>query len=168
MIVLLLEADCGTIDGLWIYETDEKRLVAQSQRAYHGTSGGQQCCRPEDWRIIVERNQEIDDKKAAQIAAAGIKSVNIRSRLPVRPSRAFVRSATVATWHAGNIIGMNTAVGIIAAQSIGEPGTQLTLRTFHTGGVVGLDITTGSAQNLKSFLKPGLRKTRRYSPRLME
>ena len=98
---------------------------------------------PNTGEIIVERNQEIDDKKASQIAAAGIKSVNIRSPLTCQAKQGVCQKCYGRDLARGNIIGMNTAVGIIAAQSIGEPGTQLTLRTFHTGGVVGLDITTG-------------------------
>ncbi len=64
-------------------------------------------------------------------------------RLAVSPAGAFAACAMAETWPAARLVEPNTAVGIIAAQSIGEPGTQLTLRTFHTGGIIGLDITTG-------------------------
>jgi DNA-directed RNA polymerase subunit beta' len=140
---ITLEADCGTIDGLWIYETDEKGLLPSLSERIMGRMAASNVVDPKTGEIIVERNQEIDDKKAAQIAAAGIKSVNIRSPLTCQAKQGVCQRCYGRDLARGNIIGMNTAVGIIAAQSIGEPGTQLTLRTFHTGGVVGLDITTG-------------------------
>jgi DNA-directed RNA polymerase subunit beta' len=140
---ITLEADCGTIDGLWIYETDEKGLLPSLSERIMGRLAASNVVDPKTGEIIVERNQEIDDKKAAQIAAAGIKSVNIRSPLTCQAKQGVCQKCYGRDLARGNIIGMNTAVGIIAAQSIGEPGTQLTLRTFHTGGVVGLDITTG-------------------------
>ena len=140
---IVLEEDCGTIDGLWIYETEEKGLLPSLSERIVGRLAASNVVDPKTGEIIVERNQEIDDKKAAQIAAAGIKSVNIRSPLTCQAKQGVCQKCYGRDLARGNIIGMNTAVGIIAAQSIGEPGTQLTLRTFHTGGVVGLDITTG-------------------------
>ena len=140
---IVLEEDCGTIDGLWIYETQEKGLLPSLSERIIGRLAASNIVDPRTGEIIVERNQEVDDKKAAQIAAAGIKSVNIRSPLTSQAKQGVCQKCYGRDLARGNIIGMNTAVGIIAAQSIGEPGTQLTLRTFHTGGVVGLDITTG-------------------------
>jgi DNA-directed RNA polymerase subunit beta' len=140
---IVLEEDCGTIDGLWIYETQEKGLLPSLSERIIGRLAASNIVDPRTGEIIVERNQEVDDKKAAQIAAAGIKSVNIRSPLTCQAKQGVCQKCYGRDLARGNIIGMNTAVGIIAAQSIGEPGTQLTLRTFHTGGVVGLDITTG-------------------------
>jgi DNA-directed RNA polymerase subunit beta' len=140
---IVLEADCGTIDGLWIYETPEKGLLPSLSERIIGRLAASNVVDPNTGEIIVERNQEIDDKKAAQIVAAGIKSVNIRSPLCCQAKQGVCQKCYSRDLARGHIIGLNTAVGIIAAQSIGEPGTQLTLRTFHTGGVVGLDITTG-------------------------
>jgi DNA-directed RNA polymerase subunit beta' len=140
---IVLEEDCGTIDGLWIYETPEKGLLPNLSERIIGRLAASNIVDPKTGEIIVERNQEVDDKKAAQIAAAGIKSVNIRSPLTCQAKQGVCQRCYGRDLARGHIIGMNTAVGIIAAQSIGEPGTQLTLRTFHTGGVVGLDITTG-------------------------
>jgi DNA-directed RNA polymerase subunit beta' len=140
---IVLEEDCGTIDGLWIYETPEKGLLPNLSERIIGRLAASNIVDPKTGEIIVERNQEVDDKKAAQIAAAGIKSVNIRSPLTCQAKQGVCQRCYGRDLARGHVIGMNTAVGIIAAQSIGEPGTQLTLRTFHTGGVVGLDITTG-------------------------
>jgi DNA-directed RNA polymerase subunit beta' len=140
---IVLEKDCGTIDGLWIYESQEKGLLPSLSERIMGRHAASNIVDPATGEIIVERNEEVDDKKAARIAAAGIKSVNIRSPLTCQAKQGVCQLCYGRDLARGNIIGMNTAVGIIAAQSIGEPGTQLTLRTFHTGGVVGLDITTG-------------------------
>jgi DNA-directed RNA polymerase subunit beta' len=140
---IVLEQDCGTIDGLWIYESQEKGLLPSLGERIMGRHAASNIVDPATGEIIVERNEEVDDKKAARIAAAGIKSVNIRSPLTCQAKQGVCQKCYGRDLARGNIIGMNTAVGIIAAQSIGEPGTQLTLRTFHTGGVVGLDITTG-------------------------
>jgi DNA-directed RNA polymerase subunit beta' len=140
---IVLEEDCGTIDGLWIYETPEKGLLPGLNERIIGRLAASNIVDPKTGEIIVERNQEIDDKKAAQIATAGVKGVNVRSPLACQAKQGVCQKCYGRDLARGHIIGMNTAVGIIAAQSIGEPGTQLTLRTFHTGGVVGLDITTG-------------------------
>ncbi|MDD5288081.1 MAG: DNA-directed RNA polymerase subunit beta' [Dehalococcoidales bacterium] len=140
---IVLEEDCGTLDGLWIYETQEKGLLPSLGERIIGRLAAGDVVDPKTGEIIVERNQEVDDKKASQIAAAGIKSVYIRSPLTCQAKQGICQRCYGRDLARGHIIGMNTAVGIIAAQSIGEPGTQLTLRTFHTGGVVGLDITTG-------------------------
>jgi len=92
---------------------------------------------------IVDRNEEIDEQKANEIIAAGITKVHVRSPLNCQSRQGACQQCYGRDLARGHLIDLNTAIGIIAAQSIGEPGTQLTLRTFHTGGVVGLDITSG-------------------------
>jgi DNA-directed RNA polymerase subunit beta' len=91
----------------------------------------------------VEQNEEIDEEKAKRIVAAGIDQVYVRSPLTCQSRQGVCRACYGLDLSKGRLVEMSTTVGIIAAQSIGEPGTQLTLRTFHTGGVQGLDITTG-------------------------
>ncbi|MBA7646821.1 DNA-directed RNA polymerase subunit beta' [subsurface metagenome] len=98
---------------------------------------------PDSGEIIVDRNEEINKQKANEIIAAGITKVHVRSPLTCQSKRGTCQQCYGRDFARGGIVEVNTAVGIIAAQSIGEPGTQLTLRTFHTGGVVGLDITSG-------------------------
>jgi DNA-directed RNA polymerase subunit beta' len=140
---IILEEDCGTLDGLWIHETQEKELLPSLTERVIGRLAASNVVDPKTGEIIVERNQEIDDIKASQIVKAGVKSVYVRSPLTCQARQGVCQKCYGRDLARGHIIGLNTAVGIIAAQSIGEPGTQLTLRTFHTGGVVGLDITTG-------------------------
>jgi DNA-directed RNA polymerase subunit beta' len=98
---------------------------------------------PKTGEIIVDRNQEIDEDKAKAIAQAGITRVQVRSPLSCQSRRGICQMCYGRSLARGRLVSIGEAVGIIAAQSIGEPGTQLTMRTFHTGGVAGLDITSG-------------------------
>ncbi|MGB8706657.1 MAG: DNA-directed RNA polymerase subunit beta', partial [Dehalococcoidia bacterium] len=91
----------------------------------------------------VRTNEEIDEEKAAQIKNSGITQAYVRSPLSCHSRRGICRNCYGRDLGRRGLVEDGTAVGIIAAQSIGEPGTQLTLRTFHTGGVVGADITSG-------------------------
>ena len=141
--VIIREIDCGTLEGLWIEETKERDLLPTLSERIIGRFAAENAVDPATGEVIVARDEEIDDKKAARIVAAGIKRVHVRSPLTCLAKHGVCQKCYGRDLARGNIIGANTAVGIIAAQSIGEPGTQLTLRTFHTGGVVGLDITTG-------------------------
>jgi DNA-directed RNA polymerase subunit beta' len=94
-------------------------------------------------KVIVKAGEAVDDKAARQIEEAGIKEVKVRSLLQCRFPKAVCRKCYGYDLSSNGEVALGTAVGTIAAQSIGEPGTQLTLRTFHTGGVAGGDITQG-------------------------
>jgi len=98
---------------------------------------------PKTGEIIVHTNEEIDEEKAGRIKNAGITQAYVRSPLSCHSRRGICRNCYGRDLGRRGLVEDGTAVGIIAAQSIGEPGTQLTLRTFHTGGVVGADITSG-------------------------
>ena len=124
-------------------ETKEKDLLPSLGERIIGRLAAANVTDPATGEVIVARDQEIDDKIAARIAAAGIKRVYVRTPMTCQAKQGVCQKCYGRDLARGHLISPNTAVGIIAAQSIGEPGTQLTLRTFHTGGVVGLDITTG-------------------------
>ena len=141
--VIVFEEDCGTVDGIWISEPKEKALLPSFAERITGKLAASQIAHPETGEVIVDRNEEIDEPKAAEITAAGINRVHVRSPLSCQSKRGTCQMCYGRDLAHGRPVVLNTAVGIIAAQSIGEPGTQLTLRTFHTGGVVGLDITSG-------------------------
>jgi len=141
--VITLEDDCGTTDGIWIMEPEDKGLLPPLAGRIIGRLAATQVVDPNTKEVIVERNKEIDEAKARQITDAGITMVHARSALSCKSRQGCCRNCYGRDLARGHQIDLNTAVGIIAAQSIGEPGTQLTLRTFHTGGVVGLDITSG-------------------------
>jgi len=141
--VIILQEDCGTTDGIWLSEPQEKELLPSLAERITGRIAASKLVNPSTGEIIVDRNDEIDEQKANEIVAAGITKVHVRSPLSCQSRQGACQRCYGRDIARGHLVDLNTAVGIIAAQSIGEPGTQLTLRTFHTGGVVGLDITSG-------------------------
>jgi len=141
--VITREEDCGTTDGIWITEPKEGELLPSLSERVIGRLAASKIVKPKTKKVIVERNEEIDEEKAKEIIAAGITKVYVRSPLSCHSRHGACQRCYGRDLARGHLVDLNTAVGIIAAQSIGEPGTQLTLRTFHTGGVVGLDITSG-------------------------
>ena len=141
--VITIEEDCGTIDGSWISEPQEKSLLPSFTERIIGRLAASPIVHPDTGEVIVEQNEEIDESKVEAIIAAGIKSVYARTPLTCQSRRGTCQHCYGRDLSRGKLVSPNVAVGIIAAESIGEPGTQLTLRTFHTGGVVGLDITSG-------------------------
>ncbi len=141
--VIVFKEDCGTVDGIWISESQEKTLLPSFAERITGRLVASPIAHPKTGEVIVDRNEEIDEQKAAEIIDAGINRVHLRSPLSCQSRRGTCQMCYNRDLSRGRPVELNTAVGIIAAQSIGEPGTQLTLRTFHTGGVAGLDITSG-------------------------
>jgi DNA-directed RNA polymerase subunit beta' len=141
--VITCEEDCGTTDGMWISEPQEKELLPSFAERIIGRLAASKIVKPKTKKIIVDRNEEIDEQKANEIIAAGLTKVLVRSPLSCRSRHGACQRCYGRDLARRHLVDLDTAVGIIAAQSIGEPGTQLTLRTFHTGGVVGLDITSG-------------------------
>ncbi|MEC9309234.1 MAG: DNA-directed RNA polymerase subunit beta' [Chloroflexota bacterium] len=141
--VIALEQDCGTFDGIWIQkrpdDTENNTLVERIIGRIAATT----IANPQTGEIIVERNEEISDVLAAEVVASGIAEVPVRSPLVCESRRGVCQICYGRLPATGEIVELGQATGIIAAQSIGEPGTQLTMRTFHTGGVAGTDITSG-------------------------
>ncbi len=137
------DEDCETPDGVWISEPKEKGLLPSLAERVIGRLAAMDIAHPETGEIIVYRNEEIGEETVEKIMAAGLSSVYVRSPLTCQSRRGTCQHCYGRDLARGKLIELNVAVGIIAAESIGEPGTQLTLRTFHTGGVVGLDITSG-------------------------
>jgi DNA-directed RNA polymerase subunit beta' len=147
--VITRDDDCGTEEGSWITRedsTDEKefrrRLVGRLAAAPLPDSSVK-VKKGEEQPLVVDRNIEITEEIAARIEAAGIQEVLVRSPLTCEARYGVCRACYGRNLATGDMVASGEAVGIIAAQSIGEPGTQLTMRTFHTGGVAGLDITAG-------------------------
>jgi len=141
--VIIFEEDCGTTAGIWISEPQEKGILPSLVERITGRLAASKVINPQTEETIVDRDEEINEQKANEIVAAGITKVHVRSPLSCQSKRGTCQMCYGRDFTRGRLVNFNTAVGIIAAQSIGEPGTQLTLRTFHTGGVVGLDITSG-------------------------
>ncbi len=145
--LIVLEEDCGySGDGLefsGIVNEKEKGLLPAFEERMKGRLAAKDIVDPQTGEIIVARDETIDEEKLKLILQAQLKTVNVRSPLICNSKRGVCRYCYGRDLSTTEMVKIGTAVGIIAAQSIGEPGTQLTLRTFHTGGVVGADITTG-------------------------
>ncbi len=141
--LIIFEKDCGTEEGNRLFEKVEKELLPPLAERLVGRLAAADIIAPGTGEIIVRRNEEIDEEKAKQITEAGITQVYVRSPLSCHSRRGICQNCYGRDLARRGLVEIGTAVGIIAAQSIGEPGTQLTLRTFHTGGVVGADITSG-------------------------
>lgn len=141
--VIVKEIDCHDTVGAWIPEPQDKSSLPSFTERIVGRLACSRIADPRTGEILVERDEEIDEDKARLIIEAGIKRVHVRSPLSCQSRQGVCQKCYNRDLARGNPVDLYTAVGIIAAQSIGEPGTQLTLRTFHTGGVVGQDITSG-------------------------
>jgi len=142
--VIVREEDCGTDKGLVVSNiTDGKEIIEGLHDRIVGRVALETVRHPESDEVIVGRNELITEDKADQILDAGVKAVNIRSVLSCRTHHGVCKKCYGRNLATGKDVEIGEAVGTIAAQSIGEPGTQLTMRTFHTGGVAGDDITQG-------------------------
>jgi len=135
--------DCGDEDGIFI-NADEAGMVEPFQDRMFGRLVSQEIKDPKG-HVVAIRGDDIDHPLARKIAEAGVKRVRVRSPLGCHAKHGICRACYGRNLATGRLVETGEAVGIIAAQSIGEPGTQLTMRTFHTGGVaaVGKDITMG-------------------------
>jgi DNA-directed RNA polymerase subunit beta' len=145
--VITREEDCGTTEGSWITRAESAEITSNEKGAYQkrmvGRLSAADMTHPETGEVLVERNQEITEAIASAIDESGIDEILVRSPLSCEARQGVCRLCYGRNLATGLLVGIGEAVGIIAAQSIGEPGTQLTMRTFHTGGVAGLDITAG-------------------------
>ncbi|MGQ9531576.1 MAG: DNA-directed RNA polymerase subunit beta' [Desulfotomaculales bacterium] len=141
--VIVREEDCGTTEYVEIEDREGVDAAERMENRIVGRVAALDVGHPETGELIVARDEEIDEEKAARIKEAGIKKVAIRSVLTCRTRHGVCVKCYGRNLATGRMVDLGEAVGIIAAQSIGEPGTQLTMRTFHTGGVAGEDITQG-------------------------
>ena len=141
--VIVTGIDCGTTEGVWISRETTDVSLPPFENRITGYLAASKIIDPGTNEVIVDRNEEIDEDKVQQIIGADITRVHVRSPLTCRSRFGICRNCYGRDLGKKQLVKLGTAAGVIAAQSIGEPGTQLTLRTFHTGGVVGIDITTG-------------------------
>ena len=145
--IIIKEEDCGCKSGLvvsdFIDDKDGSVIESLSERII-GRYTAKKVINSETKEVIIDKNEQITETIANKIVKAGIKSVEIRSVLTCRSETGICQKCYGNNLATGNLVENGEAVGIMAAQSIGEPGTQLTMRTFHSGGVAGAeDITQG-------------------------
>ena len=132
--VIISEFDCGTLDGIYVEPIVEAGEVVEPLRDRIVGRVSLEQIKDYEGNVIVDVNQEINEDLAAAIQAAGIERVKIRSVLTCESRRGVCVRCYGRNLATGQVVEMGEAVGVIAAQSIGEPGTQLTMRTFHIGG----------------------------------
>jgi DNA-directed RNA polymerase subunit beta' len=144
--VIISDDDCGTLDGI------EARAIVESGEIIEplrdrivGRVTLERIIDPFSSEAIVDVNDEIDEDKASAIQEAGIEKVRIRSVLTCAARRGVCKKCYGRDLATGRLVELGTAVGVIAAQSIGEPGTQLTMRTFHIGGTASRPKTAASS-----------------------
>ncbi|KXG74790.1 DNA-directed RNA polymerase subunit beta' [Thermotalea metallivorans] len=142
--VIIREMDCGTNEGIVAEDfRDGNEIIEHLYDRIVGRYALEDVKHPETEEVLVPANKMILEKDAEKILAAGITKVKIRTVLHCRTRHGVCAVCYGRNLATGEPVNVGEAVGIIAAQSIGEPGTQLTMRTFHTGGVAGADITQG-------------------------
>src|SRR5712672_1128168 len=174
--VIISEIDCGTADGIYVEPITEAGVEVEPLRDRVVGRVSLDKIRDYEGNVIVDINQEISEELANSIQAAGIERVKIRSVLTCECRRGACARCYGRNLATGRTVEMGEAVGVIAAQSIGEPGTQLTMRTFHIGGTatrvteqsklearnsgfvrfIDLNVVRGRGENLISMNRSGL------------
>mgnify|MGYP005840883897 CR=1 FL=1 len=142
--VITTTRTCVCDEGIWLHHADDVDLMEPLEQRMIGRILAGDVRHPETGELLAERDQEIDEEMAALLTQVNVSSVYVRSALTCQCEYGICCMAYGRNLATGKLVEPGEAVGIIAAQSIGEPGTQLTLRTFHTGGVASADdITQG-------------------------
>ena len=143
--IIVREHDCGTNDGIIIYDIkDGNQVIEKMQERLLGRYAVDDVYDPNTNELIVDNNTMITESIAEKIVSAGIEKLKVRSALGCRTKHGVCQKCYGMGLTRRDLVSIGEAVGIIAAQSIGEPGTQLTMRTIHSGGVAGVaDITQG-------------------------
>src|SRR5438874_1919487 len=142
--VIVRAEDCGTTGGVWVTDISEERALTEPLfERIAGRVSAAAILDPKSQETLVKEGAEINDVQARNLIQAGVTQVKVRSVLTCQAREGVCRLCYGRNLATGKLVEIGEAVGVIAAQSIGEPGTQLTMRTFHTGGVAGTDITQG-------------------------
>src|SRR5207249_10302445 len=141
--VIVREEDCGTTNGIWIREVNPER--ARNEPVFEKIAGrvAAEDVVAKKGGVISPAGEPISDESAVAAIEGGVEQVKVRSVLTCEAREGVCRLCYGRNLATGKLVEIGEAVGVIAAQSIGEPGTQLTMRTFHTGGVAGTDISQG-------------------------
>ena len=147
--IIVKDYDCGSVQGLVVYDLlndKDNTIIEPLAERILGRFASKRIVNPETKEVIVEAGEMINENHVAKITKAGIKKIEIRSVLTCKSNNGVCQKCYGRNLATGNLVEKGEAVGIMAAQSIGEPGTQLTMRTFHSGGVAhggDADITQG-------------------------
>jgi DNA-directed RNA polymerase subunit beta' len=142
--IIITEEDCGTSEGIWIDDGSKERTGESFAERVIGRIAAKSIAHPKTGQVIIPAGELINEENWKLVEAAKVTQAYVRSPLTCASRHGLCAMCYGRDLARGGLIRLGEAVGVIAAQSIGEPGTQLTLRTFHTGGVAGVeDITHG-------------------------
>ena len=142
--VIIHEDDCGTTEGVVVCDIkDGDEIIEPIKDRLVGRYSLEDVIDPATDKVLVKKGDLISEDQADAVGKSGVEEVLVRSILRCKAKRGVCAHCYGADLASGKKVNVGEAVGIIAAQSIGEPGTQLTMRTFHTGGIAGSDITQG-------------------------
>ncbi len=141
--VIVREKDCKDKKGAYLYRADSDKIGQSFAARIEGRVAIDDILNSKTKKVIVPKSEIISKKEAQKIEELGIEKVRIRSVVNCKTQRGVCQRCYGLDLGRNELVQMGQAVGIVAAQAIGEPGTQLTMRTFHVGGVAGTDITQG-------------------------
>ena len=141
--IIVREKDCKDRAGAYIYREDSDRIGQSFSARVVGRVLAENITDPKTGEIIVEKGKLVEKEDGEKIDKLGVDKVKIRSVVTCKTSRGVCQKCYGMDLGRGKLVEIGQAVGIVAAQAIGEPGTQLTMRTFHIGGIAGSDITQG-------------------------
>ncbi len=160
--MIVREYDCGTVRGVPVRAMmDDDQVLIPIQDRLLGRIVGQDVIHPETGEVVIAHNEAISSDIAGRIGKSGVSEVIVRSPLTCESTRSVCQLCYGWSLAHGHLVDIGEAVGIIAAQSIGEPGTQLTMRTFHTGGVFTGEVARQDKANAPGTVKYGKKlKTR--------
>jgi DNA-directed RNA polymerase subunit beta' len=163
--VIIREVDCSTERGIVLSNMkDGDRVIIKLADRLVGRSAARDVVHPQTGEVLVARNQTFSDELAEKVAKAGVEEVMVRSPLTCEATRSVCQTCYGWSLAHASVVDLGEAVGIIAAQSIGEPGTQLTMRTFHTGGTFTGEVAPQVRANFDGVVhtKPKLFRSRTY------
>jgi len=141
--VIVKEEDCGDSKGTFMYAQDAEKIGQSFSSRIVGRVLVKNVINPKNNKKIAKKDELINHKQSEEIEKSGVEKIKIRSLITCKTHRGVCQKCYGLDLGRSHLVQLGEAVGIVAAQSIGEPGTQLTMRTFHIGGVAGTDITQG-------------------------
>jgi len=141
--VIVRENNCGAKEGIEVFKDDQMDIGRGLAMRIKGRTALEDVKNPRSGKVIVEAGEQINKDKAKAIEEAGLESVKVRSVIKCQARKGICQQCYGFDLGSNQLVEIGQAVGIVTAQAIGEPGTQLTMRTFHSGGAAGRDITQG-------------------------
>ena len=141
--VIVKENDCKDKEGTFLYREDSDRIGQSFAGRVTGRVVLDEVVDPKSKKVIIKKSELVSKEQGFEIEKTGLDKIKIRSLVTCKTPRGVCQKCYGMDLGRGDVVQIGQAVGIVAAQAIGEPGTQLTMRTFHVGGVAGSDITQG-------------------------